>query len=84
MQAAGLDDPAQTSDTDAAAAMAAITPPADIAAEWTNLHEVMAAAGADSNVFASMSQEEMDAWGMAGAVVATYLGEVCGLNTTGA
>lgn len=84
MQAAGLDDPSQTNDTDAAAAMAAISPPADIAAEWTNLHEVMAAAGADPEVFTSMTQEEMDAWGLAGAVVATYLGEVCGLNTSGA
>jgi hypothetical protein len=84
MQEAGLDNPSQTSDTDAAAAMAAIAPPADIAAEWTNLHEVMAAAAADSNVFATMSQEEMDEWGLAGAVVATYLGEVCGLNTSGA
>ncbi len=84
MQDAGLDNPSRTSDTDAAAAMAAITPPADIAAEWTNLHEVMAAAAADSNVFATMSQEEMDEWGMAGAVVATYLGEICGLNTSGA
>jgi hypothetical protein len=30
-----------------------------------------------------MTQEQRDAWGMSGAVVAAYLGDVCGLDDGG-
>jgi hypothetical protein len=83
MEESGQADPAKTDDATAAARMAAITPPAEIEAEWTNLHETLAAGAEDEDGFASMSQEEMDAWGMAGAVVAAYLGDVCGLDPAG-
>ena len=34
-------------------------------------------------MIASMSAEESEEWGMAGAVVATYLADVCGMNEAG-
>lgn len=81
MQEAGQDDPTQVDDATAAARMADITPPAEIEPEWTSLHQVLAAAAAEpsGDPFADMSPDEAEAWGMAGAVVATYLGDVCGL-----
>lgn len=65
--------------------MAAITPPDEIAAEWTDLFTVQQALADDPSGAAleSMSDEERDAWGMSGAVVAAYLGDVCGLDDSG-
>ena len=77
--AAGVDDAAF------ADAMMAITPPAEIAPEWTNLFTVQKAIAADpsGDALAAMSPEELDAWGTAGNVVAAYLGDVCGLADGG-
>jgi hypothetical protein len=65
--------------------MAAITPPAEIADEWTNLYTVQQALADDPSgeALTAMSAEERDAWGMSGAVVAAYLGDVCGLDDAG-
>ena len=65
--------------------MAAITPPAEIADEWTNLYTVQQALADDPSgeALAAMSADERDAWGMSGAVVAAYLGDVCGLDEAG-
>ena len=77
--AAGVDNAAF------ADAMMAITPPAEIAAEWTNLFTVQKAIAADpsGDALAAMSPEELNAWGTAGNVVAAYLGDVCGLADGG-
>jgi len=65
--------------------MAGITPPDEIAIEWTNLFTVQQALADDPSGAAleAMSDEERDAWGMSGAVVAAYLGDVCGLDDGG-
>ena len=65
--------------------MAGITPPDEIATEWTNLFTVQQALADDPSGAAleAMSDEERDAWGMSGAVVAAYLGDVCGLDDGG-
>ena len=77
--AAGVDDAAF------ADSMMAITPPAEIAAEWTNLFTVQKAIAADPSggALAAMSQEDLDAWAMDGNVVAADLGDVCGLAGEG-
>ncbi len=82
LQAPGADDPAAVDEAAFADQMAAIPPPAEIANEWTNLFTVQAAVASDpsGNALADMSQEELDTWGMSGAVVAAYLGDVCGLT----
>lgn len=68
-------------DAEFANQMAAIMPPAEIAGEWTLLAETLnASAESEGQAIADMSPEEADAWGMAGAVVATYLADVCGLQ----
>jgi hypothetical protein len=85
MRAAGGDDPAAVDEAAFAGQMAAIPPPAEIATEWTNLFTVQQAIAADpsGNALAAMSQAELDAWGMSGAVVAAYLGDVCGFTDSG-
>lgn len=62
--------------------MAALTPPAEIAAEWTNLYTVQRAMAADptGEALAGATEEDMAAWGESGAVVAAYLGDVCGMG----
>ncbi|MDD9372040.1 MAG: hypothetical protein PV358_18105 [Acidimicrobiales bacterium] len=77
--AAGVDDAAF------ADAMMAVTPPDEIAAEWTNLFTVQKAVAADPSggALAEMSQEALDAWASDGNVVAAYLGDVCGMAEAG-
>lgn len=79
LDAAGVDDGAF------ADAMIAITPPAEIATEWTNLFTMQKAIAADpsGNALAEMSEEEVAQWSGAGNVVAAYLGDVCGLTDGG-
>ncbi|HEX6570203.1 MAG TPA: hypothetical protein VF015_13605, partial [Acidimicrobiales bacterium] len=62
--------------------MAAIEAPDEIADEWTNLTTVQKAIASDPSgeALAAMSDEETAAWGMSGAVVAAYLGDVCGME----
>jgi hypothetical protein len=62
--------------------MAAITPPDEIATEWELMHTVLATIASDPSGAAlrDMSDEEADAWATANAVVAAYLGDVCGLR----
>jgi hypothetical protein len=79
----GADDPAVTDDAAFAQQMAAIEPPAEIAAEWTNLYTVQQEVAATGEGMDAMSPEELDQWSRAGAVVATYLSDVCGLEDTG-
>jgi len=76
---AGVDDAAF------ADAMMAITPPDEIAAEWTNLFTVQKAVAADPSggALAEMSQDALDAWAGDGNVVAAYLGDVCGMAEAG-
>lgn len=75
-------DAAEIEDAEYAAAMAAITPPDEIAAEWANLHTVLQQMADDTSgdPLGSMSQEELDAWGESGQIVAAYLADVCGLT----
>ena len=79
LDAAGVDDGAF------ADAMMAITPPAEIATEWTNLFTVQKALAADpsGNAMAEMSEEEVAEWSSAGSVVAAYLADVCHLDDSG-
>jgi hypothetical protein len=62
--------------------MAAITPPPEIATEWELMHTVLKTIASDSSGAAlqDMTQEEADEWATANAVVAAYLGDVCGLR----
>lgn len=77
--AAGVDDAAF------ADAMMAITPPDEIAEEWTNLFTVQKAVAADPSgaALAEMGQEALDAWSVDGNVVAAYLGDVCDMAEAG-
>jgi hypothetical protein len=83
---AGVDDGGAAHDDGTVAdQLAAVTPPVEIAAEWTNLFTVHKALATDPSgeTLAAMTQEQRDAWGMSGAVVAAYLGDVCGLDDGG-
>lgn len=75
-------DPAEMQDAEYAAAMAAITPPDEIAEEWANLHTVLQQMADDTSgdPLGTMSQEELDAWGESGQIVAAYLADVCGMT----
>jgi hypothetical protein len=79
MDAAGVDDGAF------ADAMMAVTPPDEIATEWTNLFTTQKAMAADpsGNALAAMSEEDLNQWASDGNVVAAYLGDVCGLADGG-
>jgi hypothetical protein len=75
-------DPATVDDAAFADQMAAVTPPDEIAAEWTNLYAVQKAIASDPSgeALAALSEDDSAAWGEAGAVVAAYLGDVCGMS----
>jgi len=72
----------QASDAAYAARMAAITPPEEIAEEWTTLHTVLARMGESTseNPLEDIPAEELDAWAVSGEVVAAYLVQVCGID----
>ena len=72
----------QASDSAYAARMAAITPPEEIAEEWTTLHTVLARMGESTseNPLEDIPPEELDAWAVSGEVVAAYLVQVCGID----
>ena len=61
--------------------MSEITPPAEIADEWTNLYTVLLEVGNDPSGegLLGLDPEAGDKWAMDGAVVAAYLGDVCGM-----
>lgn len=80
LRAAGVD---QMEDQAAFAdQMLAVTPPAEIATEWTDLFtQTKSMAGdASGDALAEMTPEEQEQWGANGAVVAAYLAEICGLD----
>lgn len=79
---AAEDEELQASDTAYAARMAAITPPEEIAEEWTTLHTVLARMGESTseNPLEDIPPEELDAWAVSGEVVAAYLVQVCGID----
>ena len=62
--------------------MSEITPPAEIADEWTNLYTVLLEVGNDPSGegLLGLDPEAGDKWAMDGAVVAAYLGDVCGMG----
>ncbi|HEX6418620.1 MAG TPA: hypothetical protein VFZ77_08990 [Acidimicrobiales bacterium] len=62
--------------------MAEVTPPDEIAAEWTNLLTTLQQIGNDPSGegMAALDPEESDRWARDGAVVAAYLGDVCGIS----
>lgn len=80
LRAAGVD---QMEDQAAFAdEMLAVTPPAEIATEWTDLFTATKTMAADPSAdpLAEMTPEEQEQWGANGAVVAAYLAEICGLD----
>ncbi len=72
----------ETDDLAFAQQMSEITPPAEIADEWTNLYTVLLEVGSDPSGegLLGLDPEAGDKWAMDGAVVAAYLGDVCGMS----
>lgn len=62
--------------------MAEVTPPDEIAAEWSNLVTTLLEIGSDPSGegMAALDPEQSDSWARDGAVVAAYLGDVCGIT----
>jgi hypothetical protein len=76
LQQSDANNPAAVDDATFAGQMAAIEPPPEIEAEWTNLYTVQQEGAA----MEEMAPEEVEQWSLSGAVVASYLAEVCGLE----
>src|SRR5690606_36398304 len=72
----------QASDAAYPARMAPITPPEEIAEEWTTLHTVLARMGESTseNPLEDIPPDALDAWAVSGEVVAAYLVQVCGID----
>jgi hypothetical protein len=72
----------ETDDLEFAQQMSEITPPAEIADEWTNLYSILLEIGNDPSGegLLGLDPEAGDTWAMDGAVVAAYLGDVCGMS----
>jgi hypothetical protein len=77
--------PADLDETAVTAQMAQLTPPAEIAADWTLMVTVQQqlSTSQDADPLASIDQAQLDAFGTASAVVAAYLGDVCQLDLLG-
>ena len=72
----------ETDDLEFAQQMSEIAPPAEIADEWTNLYSILLEIGNDPSGegLLGLDPEAGDTWAMDGAVVAAYLGDVCGMS----
>ena len=77
--------PADLDEAAVTAQMAQLTPPAEIAADWTLMVTVQQqlSTSQDADPLASIDQAQLDAFGTASAVVAAYLGDVCQLDLLG-
>ena len=71
-------DPSRVSEATVTGQMAAMTPPAEIAADWNLVVSVQQSLAAGTeDALAAGDPAQLDAYGMASAVIATYLGDVC-------
>lgn len=69
-------------DLEFAQRMSEITPPPEIVDEWTNLYATLLEIADDPSGegLLGLDPEAGDTWAMDGAVVAAYLGDVCGMS----
>ena len=71
-------DPSRVSEATVTGQMAAMTPPAEIAEDWNLVVSVQQSLAAGTeDALAAVDPAQLDAYGMASAVIATYLGDVC-------
>jgi hypothetical protein len=78
-------DPSSIDEASVAGQLAALTPPAEIAADWgviVTVQQALVDTQAE-NPLASVDQAQLDAYGQSTAVVAAYLGDVCRLSLPG-
>jgi hypothetical protein len=74
----GGSDPSRVSEATVTGQMAAMTPPAEIAEDWNLVVSVQQSLTSGSeNPLAEVDPAQLEAYGMASAVIATYLGDVC-------
>lgn len=81
----GGEDSARISEATVTGQLAAMTPPDEIADDWTTMitvQEAIVSAGSAS-ALDDVPAEQMEAYGTASAVIAAYLGDVCGLSYSG-
>ena len=81
----GGEDSARISEATVTGQLAAMTPPDEIADDWNTMitvQEAIVSAGSAS-ALADVPAEQMEAYGTASAVIAAYLGDVCGLSYSG-
>jgi hypothetical protein len=78
-------DPARIDEATVTGQMAALTPPAEIAADWgvmVSVQQSLANSQAEDPL-AGIDQAQLDAYGQSSAVIAAYLGDVCQLALMG-
>ena len=77
-------DPSRIDEATVTGQMAALTPPAEIEADWNLMVSVQQSmTDSPDDPFAGVDQAQLDAYGMASAVIAAYLGDVCQLSLMG-
>lgn len=79
------EDPARISEATVTGQLAAMTPPSEIADDWNTMitvQEAIVSAEGDQPL-ADVPAEQLEAYGTASAVIAAYLGDVCGLSFSG-
>jgi hypothetical protein len=78
-------DPSQIDEATVTGQMAGLTPPAEIAGDWSvvvSVQQALVGAKAE-DPFAGVDQAQLDAYGQSTAVVAAYLRDVCQLSLMG-
>jgi hypothetical protein len=78
-------DPERIDEATVTGQMAALTPPAEIAADWAVMVAVQQslANSQAEDPLAGIDQAQLDAYGQSSAVIAAYLGDVCQLALMG-
>jgi hypothetical protein len=77
-------DPSRIDEATVTGQMAALTPPAEIAPDWNLMVSVQESmTDSPDDPFAGIDQAQLDAYGLASAVIAAYLGDVCQLSLIG-
>ncbi len=77
-------DPSRIDEATVTGQMAALTPPPEIAADWNLMVSVQQSmTDSPDDPFAGVDQAQLDAYGLASAVIAAYLGDVCQLSLMG-
>ncbi len=77
-------DPTRIDEATVTGQMAALTPPAEIAGDWSVMVAVQQSmTDSPQDPFAGIDQAQLDAYGQASAVIAAYLGDVCRLSLSG-